>query len=542
MANEFEEIQDPMMTEIEAIPVETVAVPDILEPQVDPTLQTIVPMGGNENIVSGPTGLAGALEDPFNLQTWLNLEQNVTGEQYPINLATGQPAAPASVPVPTMNAPALMPTQATVQQKVGSEQTQQLTPTPEGAMALQQLRDAIVTGDTIAQGQAALAYEMGSAQQVADAERAAVAERIDRRSQDILDVSRMEIQASMDRMNKLRSQLENTTWESYWGSKDTGDKIMLGLAVGLGALSQSQIGGQNLAMNIVQSTIDDHNKTQERNINLLTERLGKEGSTATQTQQALAQQYDLLKAGAVTSYDMIDKQLGSIQSKLKTADGVLKIQEMRQKLKVEQLAKLAEAEQSYALNTSKTRDVFASKVVDVSNSPIRSDGQIMDASQQKELQFAMDFGYAARTLEELEDSQVTKSSKYQQIRNAMLNEARSLGPLTGLVSAAEAAANFGVIRDKYLTGDPALQKYFRYAQVLMDTRLRKVTGATINPGEYISEMFMMLPSGSQMNLGDDTMNADIQDAKNIRRQKIQSARDISMSPAPLWFEVPNARN
>lgn len=533
------EIQDPTL-EIPAVPADPVIIPEVLTPDVAPTAASVVAPGPDTDMISGLTGLGGLIERPLDPQAWANLGSNLTNAAYPINIATGQPMAPASDPVPTTNQPALVSTPIVQQQKVGAEQTQQLTPTPEGALALQDLRDTIAMGDTIAQGRMALEYELGAEQQKIDAARAQAAEAIDRRSQEIVDISKQELQASMDRLNKLRTQLENTSWQSYWGSKDTGDKVMLGLAVGLGALAQSQIGGQNLAMAVLQSTMEDHETTQRQNINLLTDRLAKEGTTATQTQQALGQAHDLLKASSVVKYDMLDKQLASIQSKLKTEDGVLKVQEMRQKLKTEQLNKLLDIEKDYALNTTKTRDVFTTKVVDASNAPVRSDGQLMDADQRKELLFAVDFGYAARTLEELEDSQVTKSKKYHQVRNAMLNEARSLGPIAGLVSAAEAAANFGVIRDKYIAGDPELQKYFRYAQVLMDARLRKVTGATINPGEYISEMFMMLPLGAQMNLGDAAMDADIADAKKVRRQKIQSARDISMSPAKLWFEVSNA--
>lgn len=541
------ELQDASMVDLPVteVPVAAPIVPgQIIEP-------SIAPLVTNEGFTDIPTeaggvaGLRGLITspNPFAVETTSNFFDNLTGQQYPVDLRTNLPISPINEPLPYNEVPALVPgTPMQIKEKVGSDTTTSITPTAEGKLAEKNMRSAATEADRIGQELIANAVIEAQAQKEIDTARAVVAKDIAIRADEIREISKREVEASLEQMHAIREELKNTPWESYWGSKSTGDKIMLGLAVGLGSLAQAQIGGQNLAMQVIQSTIDDHNTSQKQKFEGLRERLKMEGALSVQTQQALKEQAAILDASKVANYEMLDKQLETLKSKVRTPTAVLKIEQIQQESRLKREAEIARIQEKYATQTTSARDVFQVRTAsDQERLTRRADGSEMNNFEQKEIGYALDAGFYAKRLEELENGTgITTTPAWTQTRNAMINEARSFGALMGAVSVAEAAVNFGTMLDKYAQANPQMQDYIRNVRGLLDARLRKVTGATINQSELANELQTMLPNGPSMNDRPEHQLADIQSAQKARRHKLETSRTLSGSSAKFWYEVPNA--
>jgi len=524
----------------DAVPVEQ----PVPTPQTDaegyftPSVAPMDPQvtGDRYDVLMGPQGFAGALAAPDLQQGLSGFVDNLMGKGVPQNLVTGKPVVPLSEPVNLPDAPALMPTEVQMKEKVGTDATTQVTPSAGAAQALRAVADNIEEGDRIARGQQEIAYQLGAVMEKRDAEKARAAEQIARDSSMIMELSKEEVKNSLNDINRLREELQNTKWESYWGNKTTADKLMVAMAVGLGAYGQAKLGGKNIAMELIQSQIEDHNLSQKNKFDQLTAKLTATATTATQKQAMLEKQSQILAAKGLADADMINKQFDALASKVKTAEAATKIAQLQQENKAKQLATLAQLESDYKLTSTQSRDVFRTSPVDASKAPVTRAGEKMDVDQRKEIGYVMDAGYNIRKMEKLEDLGVTDDPAWGEVRNALINEARSLGALAGTMGIVEAAANFGRLSDKYVKNNPALAQYLRFAQNAMEARLRKVTGATIGAKEYMEEIDNMLPKGRQFFTEGNALRQDVLDAQKSRRNKLIMSRDISMSPAKLWFE------
>lgn len=475
--------------------------------------------------------------DPFNAST-VEQFQNMTGAQYPTNIYTGEPLAPAPMSnVDSLGAPAVFaPEQQLIQQKVGERSISTVTPTTGMNTALQGARTGTQMIDDAAAAQVDIAQALAEDKALVDAERQLAASHYAGKAEALYRQAEMDMQTSRDEIAKLRQQYASQPWQSYWGSKDTGDKIMLGLAVGLGALSQSQIGGQNLAMAFIQSSIDDHNKSQDMRFKNLEAQLSAAQAGSVQAQQGIKLQFENLIASKTAAYDHLDKALGAISAKTNVESARVNAEKLRGELALKNNKELFEMEKELAARTTTRTDIFNTRTVKGNPlSFVRADGQPMSEAQSKEYKAFLNSAPAVRDLENLEDQGIANTTEFAEYRKALIGEMRELGALGGMVEGAALLAQFDSAVDRVSAGNPDLQLYNRALRKIMVDKLRLDSGASIAPSEYHAFIKTYMPSDNTINLNPQHQAVNLKQVRNYRRTYLDSMLGASGSASKPWY-------
>ena len=105
------------------------------------------------------------------------------------------------------------------------------------------------------------------------------------------------------KLTALEKDYANTKIRDPWASRNTGTTIMQAIAVGLGQFAASRGGGQNAALNIIQSQIDSDLRVQEAN-------LQRKGAVLANARGALARTREVYtdKTSALLAADILSKE------------------------------------------------------------------------------------------------------------------------------------------------------------------------------------------------------------------------------------------
>lgn len=546
------EIQDPntipataLMTPIDKLSVE-------LQPMDAGLVEPPMSMGAETGLLQtpaqvmpsvepgyGPLDMANASDvlDPFNASTVEQIK-NMIGAQYPTDIYTGQPLP--SAPPPDMTAmggqAVIAPEQQLISQKTGERAVSTITPTAGMDTALQGARAGVQMADEAAAAQVDIAQALAEEKALVDAERQLVASHYAGKAEALYRQAELDMQSSRDEIAKLRQQYASQPWQSYWGGKDAGDKIMLGLAVGLGALSQSQIGGQNLAMAFIQSSIDDHNKTQDMRFKNLEAQMGAAQAGSVQAQQGIKMQFESLIASKAAAYDHLDKALAAISAKTNVESARVNAEKLRGELSMKNNKELFEMEKELAARTTTRMDVFNTRTVKGDpRSFVRADGQPMTESQSKEYKLVLGAAPAIRDLEELERQGIANTQAFSDYSKALIGEFRQLGALSGMVDGALLLAKFDSAANRAIAGNPGLQLYNRALRKIMVDKLRLDSGASIAATEYLPFVQTYIPSDITINMSEADQALNLKQAQDYRRSFLESSLGASGSANKLWY-------
>jgi hypothetical protein len=550
MKNKPEEIQDPMVVDAAELmnPIDMAAatlLPMEAEPVVPPIEmgaeagQTLIGPGGAPIMTDADYfgALGSEAANLFNPNILAEQVQNMSGAQFPTDPYTGQPLP--SAPLPDMaaaeGAAVISPETQLLAQKTGDVSTTTVDPTAGAMGALQGARNAVAAGDAARAAEVEIVGQLAEEKAIIDAERGAAAQDYASKAQILYDQAEKDLQTNRDEIARLRQQYASQPWQSYWGSKETGDKIMLGLAVGLGALSQSQIGGQNLAMAFIQSGIDDHNKSQDARFRNLEAQLTSAQAGSVQGQQAIKLQFENLVATKAAAYDHLDKQLAAISAKTNVQAARNNAEKLRADLGLKANKELFEMENELSARTTTRSDIFSSRTVKGSPlSFVRADGQPMTEAQSKEYKAFLTTAPALKDMETLE-SQLVNTTEYANYRKALLNEMRDLPTIEGLVNGAAILARFDSMVERSNAGNAGLQMYDRALRKIMVDKLRLDSGASIAPSEYSQFIKTYMPKDITSNNDPASQAMDLEQVRKYRRDYLNAMLGASGSASKPWY-------
>jgi hypothetical protein len=516
-------------------------------------LTSEVPMGVDPGQAAAPapidpslrldTEYANAVDvfDPFN-SSIVEQVKNMTGAQYPTDPITGTPL-PAG-PLPDMSAaqgPAVLaPEQQLMTQKVGDQTSTQMLPTQGTDASLGMARGAVSAADAAAAEAVQITKTLAEDKAKIDQARALSADDFSVKAQALYAQAERDMQINKDEIARLRQEYAAQPWQSYWGSKDTGDKIMLSLAVGLGALGQAHVGGQNLAMAFIQSGIDDHNKSQDQRFRQLESQLNSAQAGSVQAQQAIKTQFDNLVALKASAYDQLDKQLAAISAKTNVESARVGAEKMRADLGLKNAKDLFDMEKELAVRTTKRTDIFDTKTVKGNPlSFVQANGQPMTEAQSKEYKAFVNSAEAIKDMETLEDQGYTNSSQFASVNKALEGEFRDLGALKGPIEGALLLARFDSAVTRASAGDPSTQLYVRAMRKAMVDKLRLDSGASISPSEYYTFKQTYVPSDNTVNIDPGHQKINLEQTRRFRRTYLETMLGASGSPNQPWYKGGN---
>lgn len=509
------------------------------------------PMGAQTGTIYGPGGApsispettsqdflnAADLMNPFN-QSTIEQVANLTGKQYPTDIYTGIPIPEQPVPAPAGDlGTVIKATNSPILQTVGNTKTERFSPTAGTSAALANATEAVLAADQAMADQTEAAAQLADLKGQVDQSRLNAATLQAQRAEELYQQGLADAETSRQEISRLRDQYANMKWDTYWGSKEAGDKIMLSLAVGMGAFAQSKIGGQNLAMALIQSNIDDHNKGQMMKFRKMESELTNAGNHSLQAQQLLKGQFNQLAATTAASYDQLDKQLEAISAKANSLKTRGKLEQMRAELRLKGEKDLFGLNHELDAKSTITNDIFRS-VGATKADPTRFvtiEGKPMNEAQSKDYKFLLQGAPAVKQMEDAEATGLTNTQQYADARRAMLNEGRG-GLAQSAMDAVGAIAQVDNYVNRVTAGNVALQNYFRNLRIAVGQKLRLESGASIAPSEFLGEMLKYSPNDITMNRSAPTQEADLALVRESRRNFLRSFRGASQSGNRLWFE------
>lgn len=345
---------------------------------------------------------------------------------------------------------------------------------------------------------------------------------------------------SVKDVDNIRAQMAQQDWSSYWGSKSTGDKILLGLAMGMGAYSQAKIGGQNVALQVVDSMIEDHDRTRKAKFNALQAQLTAASNSG---QDALKGAQELAKmegAARLADYEKLDQQYNMLARKAKTqgaqAEIMMKSAEMKSKIVKEQASLYAQL----AGHSIETRDILSApkgySEAEIGTNKIQNN-QFVPMSKEERTSFATGKSMARlnKNLDMLEDD-VVSDPKYVQMYNELVNVAR--GTVAENLSGLAAAAKLGSAIDRATLGNPGLQQYGANFKELVNLITRSQTGAAMSPSELAENFELALPKPTRIS-GSLEASKQLRDSSNRPTRYDWARREwiASGTPLKLYFDA-----
>ncbi len=527
-------LMQPVDKEVEAIQIPVPQQFGAVQGPIDVGLP--VGLANPEITVSEDYANAADILDPFNSSTVEQI-QNMAGAQFPTDIHTGEQLPANPVPQIDQGPAVLSMGDQTVKTKVGETTTEQKTPTAGSKQALQEVKQAISDQDAAMQEQAKIDMQIAEDKTIIDAQRLIKANEYASKAENLFIQAQKDAEENRQTINQLRQQFAEQPWNSFWGSKSTGDKVILGLAVGLGALGQAHVGGQNVAMSVLQSGIDDYNKQQDLKFKAFESQLNAAQQYSVQSQQAIKVQYENLMASKMAAYDQLDKQLAVISAKTNVPSAQIKAEQARAALSLKANKDRFEMEKEYDARTTNRLDIFDTKTI--AHDPrrfIKSDGQPMNEGQSKEYKAFLNSAPAIKDMEELEKTGIANTDEFANYKKSLLNEMRDFGVIKGPAEVAAWMARFDSMSTRASANQPSLVLYNRALRKAMVDKLRLDSGASIAESEYATFIQTYLPSDNTVLRGPEQQKMDLAQVHKFRREYLESMRGASGSNTPLWYE------
>lgn len=299
-----------------------------------------------------------------------------------------------------------------------------------------------------------------------------------------------------DDASKFRAEMASQDWGSYWGSKGTGDKILLSLAVGLGAYGQTKIGGQNVALNLINGFVKEHDDLRSQKFQALKDQFSAASSDSLNILSGADKLNAMDEASKLADLDVIQKQLEGMRARAKTIEAQQKIDDQLLSFKLASEQKLGDTFEKMSAKSVTTKDMFSPTVVTTTPGEamtVNEKGQKVPMSQDQATVFnyGMHMLSAEKLASDLEDgAHVLQNPKYRYLYSALQNEAQ--GSVGQTLSDAERLTRLNGIADAASNGDPNLREYGRQLirQAYNQTRIE--SQGTIGKGELAQNLMFAL--------------------------------------------------
>jgi len=123
------------------------------------------------------------------------------------------------------------------------------------------------------------------------------------------------------------SELEDmsTKGQSFWASRTTGEKILAGISLALGALGARSTGGRNYAAETIERAIDRDIKLQQQQVAQKRQAVEAKGSILAKMRQRYQDEDMALAATRSASYELAQNQLNMYGARLKNAAQIAEI-------------------------------------------------------------------------------------------------------------------------------------------------------------------------------------------------------------------------
>ena len=406
--------------------------------------------------------------------------------------------------------------------KTGSQtdlaQTPELTAYEQDRAAQQ----AAIKQYTDAQTQATkLQTQLNEAARPLDEARLKVAEEYRNRVEADRTRAMRDYTAAREEVTRIREEMASQNWGSYWESKSTGDRILLGLAVGLGAYGQAKIGGENVALKLLEGFIKDHDNARKAKLDSYTSQLTAASTDSINALQG-AQRLNLLAQTAeAADYDVIAKKMDQLAGNLKTPMAQAAASQASAKFTLEANQKMAAQDAQLAAKSTVTKDLFATTTnkYDPTSYTTRdpSTGQMrrMTAQESDANTAGLTQLSPEKLMTDLEGIHIHARPNYRNAYNAIANATE--GALAGAVDTVSMLTRLGSKLDEATAGDPDAALYARAAYEIVQAETRKQSGAAMPPNEIAKNYMLMM--AKPLELYNNDADAQVRDLGFVRQTR-----------------------
>lgn len=501
-----------------------------------PTIQPIQPGQAIEDAVPIITPETGVM-DAAQLQSPISMGAE-TGVVEP------QPVDLAAQPITTTLGNTLVEQTVPVSEQVGTNRVDSVQITPAYKDIQAQQTEAVKTVGAGAQMQIQAAEELAAEKLIIDRLRLEKSKEISDKYTLLTNQMDTEIRDAKAIADKTRDQLASEPWETFWGSKSTGDRVMLGVAVALGAYGQSKIGGQNVAMSLLTNMVDDYNQGQKLKAQVLENRLAAAQQYPGQLADVGAKQLGQLKGQLEASYAQLDNQLAILGSKAATLKTKGEIEQKRAELQSKMLGESADMEQQILSKVSRTENVMKTTDKRITNDmpyATQPDGSLktMDTEQRKAFDATRIAAPAAKQLDEYEKKGgIQHTPEYDKLYSVLRSQDALVGLPGQTISGLEYLRFLKNRLDTLTQSNPDLRNYTRQMYAVAEQRLRKESGAALPEGEFTKKWLQFMPAPLSILKDKASRDADAVRAQEARHNQISAMHAVSGHPSKLDWELP----
>jgi hypothetical protein len=346
-------------------------------------------------------------------------------------------------------------------------------------------------------------------------------------------------------IDNIKAEMANTDWSTYWGSKSVGDKLLLSLAVGLGAYGQSRIGGRNIALDLINSFQDEHNEIRKARFGALKDRFTLTSQDANNMLEGTNRLNNLEIASRKADLEKVAGQLETLQKSAKTQLEANKIAALSAEIQAKMLQEDRQTYTQLAAQSIETRDIMSSpqNTKITFQSALKYDpttGKTEPMTQdEKKWNAALGLQASAfKTMREYERGGLLtdpqRLASYSAAYDAIVNvPTTSIGEQ--LDDVAQRAA-LGSKLDGILKGDQALKGYFMAMYDAGEAETRAKTGAVMAPSELAFEARKYLPTPLSLTRSVKGTEIARSVAEQARERTLEKNKMLSGSPMILYYE------
>jgi hypothetical protein len=326
---------------------------------------------------------------------------------------------------------------------------------------------------------------------------------------------------------KLRQEMANTPWTTFWGSKSTGDKLLLSMAVGLGAYSQARVGGQNVVLGMIQDQIQEHNVMQKNIHQNLRDRLS---ATSADAQTILTGTQHLQKienTRNIAAYDQVQKELDMMQSRVKTEQAKSNLQILSSQVAMKSHELDLKYAQETKLKSTLTTDVLVTTnaSIPVGNAQfVNAKGQIEDMTESDKIRYGYmnEQAVTNKDMTALEKAGVLDDKNYAILWNLVTNPPAShtLKEVRGLAD----YLSMGGLTEDTVNKNPRLRQYYQSVMNSADPAGRAKSGGVMTMGEMAGYIRQRMPSPQDMNT--PGAEGSLQNVQTFRKNELKSKRGL----------------
>jgi hypothetical protein len=183
------------------------------------------------------------------------------------------------------------------------------------------------------------------------------------------DTIAQRVQEDHEHLDQLRRETrQDIDPNAFWKNKTAGEKFMGALAMGIGAYVQTMTGGQNNAMNILNSAIRDEIDAQKSNKAASHQRFQDMRGQMSERRQLFADERQNFLAKKVAYLELADRKLGTYMQEAKTDEQKAQIADMQANVAIEaekmraEFGKVSHQVQTKVIQTGPAKPVNTSGV------------------------------------------------------------------------------------------------------------------------------------------------------------------------------------